>query len=107
MDAKHFLALREEHRLSVFENGELRKIFGPKKDEVTGQWRRLHNKELCDLYPSPDIILVITSRRIKWAEQVARTGHVHTGIWYGNLMEYYFEDLGVDGRIILKYIFKK
>jgi hypothetical protein len=49
------LPLREEHRLRVFENRVLRRIFGPKMDEVTGEWRKLHNKELCDLYSSPSI----------------------------------------------------
>jgi hypothetical protein len=51
--------LREERRLKVFENGTLRKIFGPKRDEVTGEWRNLHNEELHDLYSSPNIVRVI------------------------------------------------
>jgi hypothetical protein len=62
-----FLTLREEHRLRVFENRVLRRIFGPKRDEVTGECRRLHNKELNDLYSSPNIIQVIKSRRMGWA----------------------------------------
>jgi hypothetical protein len=53
------------HRLRVFENRVLRRIFGPKKDEVTGEWRKLHNKELHDLYPSPSIIRIIKSRRMR------------------------------------------
>jgi hypothetical protein len=53
------LTLREEHRLRVFENRVLRRIFGPKRDEVTGEWRKLHNEELHDLYPSPSIIRII------------------------------------------------
>jgi hypothetical protein len=53
------LTLREEHRLRVFENKVLRRIFGPKRDEVTGGWRKLHNEELCDLYSSPSIIRMI------------------------------------------------
>jgi hypothetical protein len=57
--------LREEHRLRVFENRVLRRIFGPKRDEVTGEWRRLHNEELHDLYSSPNIIRVIKSRRTR------------------------------------------
>jgi hypothetical protein len=61
------LTLREEQRLRVFENGVLRRIFGPKRDEATGDWRRLHNEELNDLYSSPNIIRVIKSRRMKWA----------------------------------------
>ena len=57
------LTLREEHRLRVFENRVLRRIFGPKKDGVTGEWRKLHNEELNDLYSSPNILRVIKSRR--------------------------------------------
>jgi hypothetical protein len=66
--------LREECRLRVFENKVLRRIFGPKRDEVTGEWRRLHNKELYGLYSSPNIIGVIKSRRLRWAGHVARMG---------------------------------
>ena len=68
------LTLREERRLRVFENWVLRRIFGPKRDEVTGVWRKLHNEELNDLYSSPNIVRVIKSRRIGWAEHVARMG---------------------------------
>jgi hypothetical protein len=68
------LILRKERRLRVFENKVLRKIFGPKRDEVTGEWRRLHNKELYALYSSPNIIRVIKSRRLRWAGHVARMG---------------------------------
>jgi hypothetical protein len=66
--------LREEHGLRVFENRVLRGIFGPKRDEVTGEWRKLHNEELHNLYSSPDIIRQIKSRRKKWAGHVARMG---------------------------------
>jgi hypothetical protein len=72
--------LREECRLRVFENKVLRRIFGPKRDELTGEWRRLHNKELYALYSSPNIIRVIKPRRLRWAGHVARMGRgeVHT-----------------------------
>jgi hypothetical protein len=75
------LTLREECRLRVFENKVLRRIFGPKRDEVIGEWRRLHNKELYALYSSPNIIRVIKSRRLRWAGHVAcmGRGEVHTG----------------------------
>jgi hypothetical protein len=66
--------LREECRLRVFENKVLRRIFWPKRDEVTGEWRRLHNKELYALYSSPNIIRVIKSRRLRQAGHVARMG---------------------------------
>jgi hypothetical protein len=66
--------LREEHRLRVFENRVLRRIFGPKRDGVTGEWRRLHTEELNDLYSSPNIIRVIKSRRMRWAGRVTLMG---------------------------------
>ena len=66
--------MKEEHRLRVFENRVLMKIFGPKRDEVTGDLRRLHNEELNDLYCSPNIVRVIKSRRMRRAGHVARMG---------------------------------
>jgi hypothetical protein len=66
--------LREERGLRVLENRVLRRIFEPKRDEVTGEWRIIHYKELNDLYPSPNVIRVIKSRRMKWAVHVARVG---------------------------------
>jgi hypothetical protein len=63
--------LREERRLKVFENRVLRRVFGPKRDEVTGEWRKLHNEELNS---SPNIVLVIKSRRMRWAGHVERMG---------------------------------
>ena len=66
------LTLREEHRLRVFENRVLRSIFGPRRDGVTGEWRKLHNEELNDLYCSPNIVRVIKLRRVRWAVHVAR-----------------------------------
>jgi hypothetical protein len=68
------LILRKEHIWRVFENRVLRRIFGPKRDEVTGGWRKLYNEELHNLYFSPSIIRMIKSRRMRWAGHVARTG---------------------------------
>jgi hypothetical protein len=78
------LTLGEEHRLKVFENRVLRRIFGPKR-EGDGSWRKLHNDELHDLYFSPNIVRVINSRRMRWAGHVARMreGEVFTGFWLG------------------------
>jgi len=78
------LTLREERRLRVFENRALRRIFGPKRDEVTGEWRKLHNEELNDLCSSPNIFRMIKSRRMRWAGHVARMGE-RRGV-YGVLM---------------------
>jgi hypothetical protein len=102
--------LREERRLRVFENRVLRRVFGPKRDEVTGEWRKLHKEELNDLYSLPNIVRVVKLRRMRWAGHVARMG----------------EDIGVhrvlvgkpEGkrslgrprrrwRIILRWIFRK
>ena len=99
--------MREEHRLIVFENRVLRRVFGPKRDEVTGEWRKLHNEELSDLYSLPNIVWVVKSRRMRWAGHVARMGEgrgVHrvlVGKPEGK------RPLGVDGRIILRWIFRK
>ena len=68
------LILREERKLRGLENMVLRRIFGPRRDEVTGEWRKLHNEELNDLYCSPNIVRVIKSRRMRWAWHVARMG---------------------------------
>jgi hypothetical protein len=77
------VTLREEHRLRVFENRVLRRIFGPKRDELTGEWRKLHNEELRDFYSSLSIIRIIKSRRMRWAGHVARMGRreTHIGYW--------------------------
>jgi hypothetical protein len=66
--------LREERRLRLFENRVLRRVFGPKRDEVTGEWRKLHYEELNDLYYLPSIVWVVKSRRMRWAGHVARMG---------------------------------
>ena len=80
-----WLTLRKERTLRVFENMVLR-IFGPRRDEVTGEWRRLHNEELNDLYSSPNIVRVIKSRRMRRAGHVARMGEEKgcIGSWWGN-----------------------
>ena len=74
------LTLREEKRLQVFENKVLRKIFGPKRDDQTGEWKRLYNGELHDLYGKPDIIRIVKSRRLRWAGHVTRMGN-ERGTW--------------------------
>ena len=98
------LTSREERKLWVFENMVLRRIFGPRRDEVMGEWRRLHNEELSDLYSSPSIVRVIKSRRMRWAGHVARMSE-ERGV-YRVLVEKrrerdHWEDLSVDGWIIL------
>ena len=104
------LTLREERRLKMVENRVLRRVFGPKRDEVTGEWRKLHNEELSDLYSLPNIVQVVKSRRRRWAGHVARMGEgscVHR-VLVGNLRERdHRGDPDVDGRIILRWIFRK
>jgi hypothetical protein len=75
-------------------------------DKAAGGWTNLHNEELHNLYPSPNIIRVIKSRRMRWAGHVARIGEMHTKFWFGSLKgRDNSKDLGVDGRVILKWIF--
>jgi len=104
------LTLREEKNLRILEKRVLRRIFGPRWDEVTGEWRRLHNEELYDLYSSTNIVRVIKSRRTRWAGHVARMGEERgcIGSWWGNRMEGdHWGYLGVDGLIILERIFMR
>jgi hypothetical protein len=104
------LTLREEQRLRVFENRMLRRTFGPKRDEATGEWRKLHNEKLNDLYSSPSIIWVINARRLRWAGYVARMGEKRGAyrILMGRPEEGgHLGDPGVGGRIILRCILKK
>ena len=94
----------------MFENMVLRRIFGPRRDEVTGKWRRLYNEELNDLYSSPNILRAIKSRRMRWAGHVARMGEERVA--YRALVgkpegKRPVGNLGVDGWIILGWIFRR
>jgi hypothetical protein len=100
----------EEHRLRVFENRVLRGIFGPRREEVTGEWRKLHSGELHNMYSSPDVIRQIKSRRMRWAGYVARMGEGRNQ--YGVLMgkpegKFHLEDQGVDGRKASKWTLER
>jgi hypothetical protein len=83
------LTFGEEHRLGLFENRVLRRIFVPKRDEVTGDWRKLHKEELHDLYSSPSIIRITKARRMRWAGNVTRMGRGGTriGCWWESQRE--------------------
>ena len=94
----------------MFGNRLLRRTYGAKRDEVAGEWRKLHNEELNGLYSSPYIVRVLKSRRMRLAGHVARRGRreAYTGCWWGNLRERdHLGDSGVDSRIILRWIFRK
>jgi hypothetical protein len=96
----------EEHRLMVFENRVLRRIFGPKRNEVTGGWRKLHN-ELNNLNSSPSIIRMTKSRKTRWAGHVARMGRIGMLIgycWESQTERDHWEDQDVGRRTILKWI---
>jgi hypothetical protein len=102
--------LREEHRLRVFENRVLRRIFGPKRDEVAGEWRKQHNEEIKGLHSSPNVIRVIKSIRMSWAGHAARMVERRgvEGFWWGSLTERdHLEYPSLVGRIILRCIFRK
>jgi hypothetical protein len=109
--SKYFLVtVIRESSLRMFEKRLLRRIYGPKMDELTVERRKLHNEELNGLCSSPSIIRVIKSRRIRWAGPAARMGkeEVYTGFWWGNLREKdHLEDQSVDGKIILICTFRK
>jgi hypothetical protein len=88
----------------------MRRIFGPKRDEVIGEWRKLHNEELNDLYSSPKFIGVVKSRRMRWAEHMTHMEERRsaTEFLWGDLRERdHLENPGLDGRIILRWIFRK
>ena len=104
------MILQEERKLRVFESRVLRRIFGPRKDEVTGEWRRLHNEQLNDLYCSPNIVRVIKSRRMRWAGYVAcmvEERGVYRVLVGKPEGRNHWGDLGVDGRIILGRISRR
>ena len=97
------LTLRKERRLRVFENRVLRRIFGPKRE-----WRKLHNEKRNHLYCSPNILRVTKSKRMRWAGNVACMEKSRRVFWWGNLSEAdRWEDPGVDGEIMLRWMFRK
>ena len=102
--------MRKERKLRVSENRMQRRIFGSKRNGVTGEWRKLHNEKLNDLYCSPNTVRVIKWRRMRWAGHIAHTGERRgvCNVWRGDLRERdHLEDPGADGRIILRWIFRK
>jgi hypothetical protein len=102
------LTLREEHRLRVFENRVLRRIFGTKRDEVTGDWRKLHNEELHNLFSFPSIIRMVKSRRMRWPRDVARMAKrskMHVGdLWLSQKERDHKENQEVVGWMMLKWM---
>ena len=99
--------MREGRRLRVFENRVLRRVFGPKRDEVTGEWRKLHNEVLSDTYSLPNIVRVVKSRRMRWAGHVVRMGEgrgVHRVLVGKPEGKRPLGGPDADGRIILRWI---
>jgi len=96
--------VREECRLKVFENRVLRRIFGPKRDKVTREWRKLNNVVLNELFSSPNIVRVIKSKRMRWAGHVAGKGERR--VWKPEERDL-LEDPSIDERIMLRWIFRK
>jgi hypothetical protein len=102
------LTLREEHSLRVCKNRVLKILFGTKRDEIIGDWRKLHNEELHYLHSSANIIRTINSRRMRWARNVARMGGENAAFWWESQKETdHYDDLNVGGRKILKLILEK
>jgi hypothetical protein len=96
------LTLREEHRLRVFENRVLRRIFGPKRDEVTGQWRKLHSEELHNLYSSPDIIRQVKANEVGGV--CSTHGRGETRSWWESPERDHWEYQGVGGKMASELI---
>jgi hypothetical protein len=104
------ITLKGKSRLMMSENRLQRKIFGARREEVIKEWRKIHNEELYGLYSLPNIVRVFKSRRMRWAGHVARMGRyeVFAVFRWGNLRERgHLGDPGVDGRIILRCMFRK
>jgi hypothetical protein len=104
------LIVREERRVRVFENRVLRRIFDPKRDEVTGEWKKLHSGEIHNLYSSQDIIRQIKSRRMRWAGHVACMGerrNVYRVWWESPRERDHLKDQGVDGRLGSKWTLER
>jgi hypothetical protein len=103
--------LREERRIRVFEKRVFKRVFGPKRDEVTGKCRKLHNEELNYLCSLPNLVRVVKSRRMRWVGHVVAYGvgeRGFTGCWWENLRERgHWEDPDVDWKIIKRWIFRK